>query len=543
MKNSAHESRPSLGGARLSTAALSALLGALIAVGGCHDASDRWEEPLEVSEAASVDGDLLYVHHTFEEVMRLSPEGGDDPNLAIDRVETGPRPGAHALSADESELYVVNRHEFEEDASLSVVDIEGESMAATTVELDSAYDRLSVDPEGDFLLLSFTGEAGDYIARNLNELGVLDLRDGLDEGDAAEFETLSSRARDIVFAPRFEMDGAEQRLAAALSPSEITIIDLLAERGTEDRLREVPLTFSEADRVQNPEEAFFVLPDEEGDPLRLYALTDTGEDITELTLKPGTERKFEITIDQLAAGNQPADMELLESEEAGSRLAVVDAEAAEFTLIDVDSGENATYELPMNAPAERVEPFEVSIDGETETRLLAWSTRTDLVAVIRPERIDIDEQSPTLGRSVEAIRLEDRPSHLQLAPDDADERAVARHGGYQGGLTVIDLRRNNAIPIQGATVNDVHFRQDRAYGTFRDEAYLGVIDLETGHPTPYRLPQTGRRIHVDDADDVIAVQHDDAGGTFTVLNAAEPTPDNARVFEDVFLYDLFEKEL
>ncbi len=529
---------------------LATLLATAAILAACgDDASDTWDEPLRVSEPIRTGGDMLFVNRTFEQVYRLQPQrSGDEIDLNVERLATGPNPGTHALSADGSQLFVVNQNTRDEDASLSVFDATAETFSAKTVGLDSAYDRLSVDPEGEFLLLSFTGDSGDFIARNLNELGIVDLRDDIADDETAEFETLSSRARGIVFAPKFELGGSEQRLAAALSPSEITIVDLLAD-DVDDRLREVPLTVSQAEQVRTPTEAVFDVTPSETMPntVSLYALTDTGQDITHITIQPsvreGESRKFDLSVNQLAAGQRPVDMELLDLGDQGKRLIAIDGNRPEFTLIDIQSGESSTFDLPMTAPAEDLLVYQTSDDGEPETRVLAWSSRSALVSVIRPESIAISDDAPTLGRSVEAIRLEAAPSNVELDESGAQERAIARHAGFDAGLTVLNLHTNRAVPIQGASPGDIFFGTSYAYGVFRGEPYFGVFDLQTGHPTPVRLPKEGESIHLDDDDELIVVQHGDPTGSFTLLNASTPNADNARVFEDVFLGDLFAQEL
>ncbi|QDG51967.1 hypothetical protein FIV42_14835 [Persicimonas caeni] len=525
------------------------LSAALLGACGDDDHSEEWDNSLRVGQPLRANGDLLFVNENLQQVVRLQPKrSGEEIDLEIDRASTGADPGARALSADESQLFVVNEELDEQGASLSVYDLSGESLSAQTVGLDSAYDRLSVDPEGEFLLLSFTGGGGNFVARNLNELGIVDLRDGIADDEEASFQTLSNRPRDIIFAPKFTLDGSEQRLAASLAESEVTIIDLLAEDEA-NRLREVPLTISQADQVRTPTQAIFDVTPEESMPntVSLYLLTDTGQDITHVAIQPSirqdANRKFDISVNQLAAGNNPARMKLLELDEQGSRIIAIDQNRPEFTMIDVQSGESSTFDLPMTAPAEDLLVYQTSVDGEPETRVLAWSSRSPLVSVIRPESIAISDDTPTLGRSVEAIRLKAAPSRVQLDEETNGERAIVHHAGLGAGFTVLNLRTNRAVPIQGASLGDIYFGQVYAYGVFRGEPYFGLFDLETGHPTAFELPKEGERIYLDGEDELLVVQHADRTGSFTLLNATNPIPENAKVFNDIFLENLFGQEL
>ena len=70
-----------------------------------------------------------------------------------------------------------------------------------------------------------------------------------------------------------------------------------------------------------------------------------------------------------------------------------------------------------------------------------------------------------------------------------------------------------------------------------------MFDLETGQPTVFELPEIGQQITVDTEDGLILVQHEARTGHFTVLDATEPTPENAIVVRDLFLYNIFDQEL
>lgn len=561
MKKAPGQARPVSASYSTAIAALlgCALLGsALVGCGDDNPPSAAWDESWTVSAPLVVNGDMFFVNETMEQVVRLRPtRNGEDIGLEVERARTGADPGVRSLSADESQLFVINEERGKQGATLSVFDLAQDKLEAKTVGLDSAYDRMSVDPAGEFLLLSFTGASGDFIARNLNELGIVDLRDGISGEERATFETLSKRARGIEFAPPFELDGQAQRLAVALSPSAVTIVDLLAEDAP-NRLREVPLTISEADQVKTPVQAIFDVtsensPEDDGMPksVSLYLLTDHGNDITRVTIQPSIRpesgRKFDLSVNQLAGGSNPVRMELLDLGEQGNRLIVVDGYSPRFTMIDVQTGESSTFDLPMTRAATELIVYKVLDESGAEavsrTRILAWSRESNLAAVIRPESIAIGDETPTLGRSVEALRLQATPSSVELDEASGATRAIVRYGGLGSGFTVLDLDANRAVPIQGASLGSIYFGESYAYGTFRGRPYMGVFDLSTGHPSTFELPYEGSNIYLDADDELIVVQHTDPSGTFTLLNALTPTKEHAKVYNNVFFKDLFSQEL
>jgi WD40 repeat protein len=536
---------------RARTALVLLVASTLLSLGaGCQsEFNETWNASLDIVGPFESNGDFIYVNRTLGEVLRVDgvKEEGK-PKIELDRIKTGSEPGSVKLSPDGQTLFVVNR----EDETLSVIDLGQDELSSTTLELNAAYEVLTLDPQGEFLLLSFSGVTQEgIIARNVNQIGIVDLTQS---ELSARFVTLASRARALIFADPFELGGEEQRLVAALSDSEVTLIDLLV--GSEDpenQLREIPLTISEADAIRTPTKAVFdVTPSEDlPDTINLYVLTQGDDDVTQISVQPSVREdalfKFNISVNQLAAGSRPTHMALLELPERGTRLLTTSGTSAQFTLVDVASGESSSFTLPMATAAEGIELYtatEAAGDElSQELRVLAWSSRSEVVAVIRPETIAISADQPTLGRSVQAIRLERAPVRVELDEAAARERAVVFHAGLTGGFTVLDLRDNRDIPIQGYSLSDITFDGQLAFGVFTGTENFGVFDLETGQPTVFELPEIGQQITVDTEDGLILVQHEVRTGHFTVLDATEPTPENAIVVRDLFLYNIFDQEL
>jgi hypothetical protein len=291
-----------------------------------------------------------------------------------------------------------------------------------------------------------------------------------------------------------------------------------------------------------------VTPSEQApNTVSLYLLTDTGSDVTQVAIQPSinqdSPRKFDLSVNQLAAGQQPGRMTLLELPQ-GDRLLTISETQTEFTIVDIESGESSTFDLPMTSPATQLLTYRTAVDGEPETRVLAYSPRSPLVSVIRPESIAVGSDTPTVGRSVVAVRLKAAPSRIEMDMTADTERAIAYHGGISSGFTVLNLRTNRAVPIQGAALGDVTFSGPFAYGVFRGTADFGIFDLSNGHPTDYPLPMEGQRIFVLEDQELILVDHGRREGAFTVFRGGEePSKDAARVFENVFLRDLLGQEL
>jgi hypothetical protein len=513
---------------------------ALLAAGiGCtEDESELWQQGFDIQGPYTGSTGFAYVDGKNEEVIMVSPSNADGLSIDVRRTPTGDSPGASYVSHDSNALYTLN----DESETLTITSFaEADSQE---IELGAAFDRLVVDPEGEFLITYFSGVANNQIiARNLNAVAIIDLRA---TPNTVTPLTLSSRPEGILFAPKFTVEAGGQRLAAVLSRSEVTVLDLLADN-PEDQLREVPLTISEADLERLPQQVLFdVTPSEQNpDVVSLYVRTTQSRDITQIEIAPGTgsARKFAVSVNQLAAGNSPGTMALVELPGKGTRLLVSDSAQARFTVIDVATSASATFDLPMGAPASQIVPYVTTVESDEgdvpEVRALAWNPSSSIVTIIRPEFIPLEGDQPALGRSVEPLRLSLAPSRIEFSEGDSD-RAIAFHSGVTSGFSILDLNKNNDIPIQGGSLNDLWFDGQNAFVIYTGLAALSVVGPE-GNPLNFEMPERAQKIFV--SENGILVQHNRQEGIFSVLDTVEPTPENQRYYSHVFLQDILQWEL
>ena len=425
--------------------------------------------------------------------------------------------------------------------TLSLFDLTSASLNRRDVDLESPYDRIITDPAGEYVLLGFDESNNqECVACNLSELGVVDLSGQLPE--TAEFVTLTNRATDVVFAEPFQLGGSEQRLAIAMAENQVTLIDLkaLAAGDMDNALREIPIAV-DASRSKRPIQVI-VEPDSNDDSVHLYLLTEPGSDIIDVSIQPnpssGDDQKFNIRINnQFAAGQQPTEMTLFESDRGGKKILAVDRGEPQFTLVDLSSGDRGTFPLPSNQPARNLLTYRV--DGENtdeggEVRVLAYSDSYRNATVIYPERISVGDQPALVGRNMKTLKLAKSPSRIEFASEGTSLKAIAYHrDGVGPGFSVLDLKDNTVVSIKGANLDSVIFSPTFAYGTFQGRANVGKFELETSHPSVFELPNPGRSLSLDTEDELLLVQHRDETGAFTVLDANEP--ETARVFYNVFI--------
>lgn len=508
-----------------------------LVIAGCgKEANPGWDQPLEPEGPVMMEHGLVYLDRAFDEIVVLRT--GSEAELTVERRPTGAEPEQMAVSADGESLYVINRG----DQTLSVFDIGEGSMGQSTVDVGNVYDRITVDPHGDFLLLSNSGEADDAVIQNVNEVGVVDLRSGVP--DEIDVVTLPVQADRLELMDPFQLEGQDQRVAVALATNRVTILDLY-ETQQRNRVRQAPLTASQVDEIE-PERVVFDPPTlARPNRASLFVLDSRGDDVTQIAmqLSQGGEqaRKFDLSINQLAAGNHPSDVALLELDGEGestvNRLLAFDAQQPRFTLVDVDSGESATFDLPMSSPVDGMKIYRVFVPGEegTEKRVLAYSHNDSLVAVIRPDQIAVGSETPTLGQAVQELRLQARPHRVIMGEGTEGERAVVLHAGGDDGLSLIDLDTNTNWWLRGHNPSDIVFDSTAAYAIFNNTAHMARIDLNTGGSRDFELPDRGRALHLSPDKESVLVRHDGASGRFTVLDRATLAPEDARLYEHVFL--------
>ena len=523
---------------------------ALVVTVGCLDDNDGihpgWDEPVTPEGPYEMEDAVVYFDRGFEQLMVVRTGLDDDgPELDVERHDTGIEPGEPAISEDGETLFLVNRGDLPGYETLSIFEIDEDDVERQDVDLPSFYDEITVDPEGDFVLLSNSGEDLTPVQPE-HELGIVDLRDGEPEFRRA---TLKTRARTPEFLPPFEMGGQEHRRAVVTGTNRVSIVDLEAETGdNEDRL--VRLTTTEADTVEPTDLLFYPPSENRPDFASLFVLDDRSDDVTQIAIQPSIDEsaKFplDLSLNQLAAGQQPRAIEVVELDDVGQRLLALDGLSAEFSLVDVTSAESATFELPMNSPATGMKSYEVTTEeGETRTRVLVYSTNSNLVAVIRPEMIAVGGDTPTLGESIAEIRLGASPSEIVI--DEESARAIVLHSGGDDGFSMIDLDRKRDVSWRGRNLSEVVFAGDAAYGIFGDSPHVARFDPVARTSRHFELPDQPRELFVGVSAETVLIQHPGDGGRFTAVGqeALETDRgglfDDARLFEQVYLNDVLDR--
>lgn len=537
-----------------STALAAAAVMALLVTGCEFEAHPGWDQPLAPEGPYEMEEAVVYLDRGFDEMVVVRSDVEDDqPQLDVQRHEIGANASDPALSADGQRLYVIDRGELPGDESLNIYEVDGDDVEHSQLELSGHfYDQITVDPEGEFLLLSYTGQQ-EAVAQPLNELGIVDLRGGEPEFRTATLGGI--RVEDPEFLPPFELgDGNRERLAVVTATNWLSIVDLNAE-GDQVPDRRIPLTTTETDEVI-PQNVVFQPPQPAGEAAAssthasLFVIDDSSDDITQVVIEPSLSddgHRFDPWVNQLAAGNQPRALEVIELEDVGQRLVVLDGQSPQFTMVDVASGESATFDLAMSQPAHEMIAYErVDEDGH-KPRILVYSPYSPLVEIIRPEVITVGGDSPSLGESVRQIRLEANPSEIIV--DDDTNRAVVMHDGGNDGFSLLNLDQKRDFAWLGANFSDVVFdqRTGTAFGLFDGSAHIAQLDPLAETTRTFSMPDVPERLFVAPGGDTVLVQHPGRGGRFTAIpdggfdQQRGGLFDEAVLFEQVFVRDLLDR--
>lgn len=522
-------------------AAVALMATALVGCGG--EVLEGWNQSLDPGQPVVLEQGMVYLDQDFDELIVLRPTLEDnEPMIHAHREATAAGATQMVASIDGKQLFVLN----DRARSLSIFDVGAEEVERVDLALDTNYDVINVDPYGDYLVLSNSGQrrAG-TIVQNLNEVAIVDLRS---QEPTVRFLSLVTRAQNLEFMPPFTLGGVDQRMVVALADSQITLIDLMAE-AVQDQQRRIPLTISQADQVRRPTQVVYDIHTSAGGTERvsLFVLNDRDNDISEIVIQPSIREdqitKFDLSVNQLAAGSRPGRIAMVETPQ-GRRLLALDSIQPRFTLVDVLSGESATFPLRQGTPVTEMIPYHVQVPGqdELEPRVLVYSPQSSLVSVIRPNAIALGTETPTTGQAVQDIRLTTAaPTRIVMDERSDSNRAIALHSGGNDGFTLLNLVTHTEAPIQGFPLTDVVFDGSQAFGIFGNTPHLVRIDLAGSYAREIALPFRARALHLSPDRQTLLVRHEGSSGRFTILPVAEPTAEKSRFFEHVFLRGLFDR--
>ena len=513
-------------------------------VAACGEVRDEFfDTELEITGPVAVSHRFVYLNHSAEELLFVSPEfSGSSLTYETRHVALGEDPLEFHTTDDGTLVLAINAGE----QTLSIVEVD--SMREHRFELPSDYDTVTIDPTGRFVIAHYrdatSGGAGDSVFRNQNEITIFDLNpDGL--GGAARLEqvdetviSLRSSPLGFDFAPTFEVDGIEHHILVVHAVSALALVDMTAEDeiNRQRRLFFVPEDSTARLLVQR---VLFTEDDTADDyDMKMFVLTTNAQDIFEVSILPPAvedDTDLALSINQFPAGRTPVEMAYFEDRQGDQKLLVLNGGSREIYVVDISTGN--TTELNIDWTVTHVLAYQLvdEVTGITENHALLYQPGSQTVVFADLETIEARGT-----RALSPLALSRAVQTIDMLPVPGTDKAIVVHTGATA-LTVLNLSRKFDIPLPGsATLANIAFSPvgDRIFTTVAELPVLASIELENGHPSQVDLPEPGGALAVMADPQVILVDHGTSDGRATLLSGVEPAVETSLSISGLFLEDL-----
>ena len=448
----------------------------LLLMGGCGERGDFHDRKLEPLPLITTGDALVSVVPQTRRVVRVRK--GEKP-LGIP-IAGGARKAAHLREELLAVLAGDQRHPV-----LQLVSVD--SGEVRTLELPGAYDTLAFSADSRFGVLTYStaGLGPDVVARNLNEVAVVDVEARAVTRLVLGTESLAPRS--VVFAPPRD---DRQHVAITLDRG-VVVLDAKAPGRAP---RRIPTRLSETQPEVAVQEALFS-PGGDVLFLRLAGMDDVfavelGGDGDELTA----------SVNFLAGGTGLSDIELPPASTPGLERSVLAVYSGSQEALVLDAqGMQDVPRLPLGAPLTGAHVLAdgraLFYDGKLRT-VVAWDVATGKNGTV------------LLGAGFDAVRF-----------SDALGAAVFRHPSVGTGgaaLSVVTVReedtrlrvRINPIPVSRTVQADaMDTARGRLYFVPRDQPILARLDVETLGIDQVTLDAPITALHYLPARDVLVAQH------------------------------------
>lgn len=505
---------------------------------GCPESAPLFDAPYQMLGPIAVGGRVAWIDQPRGLVHLVSPalEGdvrhdvvpiGHDPQVATtdtdgDRllVVTHGTPGGPGVAAEEQALWVID------------------ARTATTERWDvrSPFTAIGVHPDGRRLFLHFDQSVHQRseLVYNAHEIAVIDLEEppGPDNprlDTVRSFEQVPSR---VVFAPPVQISGEEIHFAAVLGADYVTLFDLDHADRTE---LSIPLTLDPTLDLVDPKEVVFHQPDPTVDPV-LYVAASGAEDVFAFTLRGVEEvtqggHHFVVAPNLYAVGAIPSDLEpvALESGDAllvttgSTQLWIIDTRSSQAVTVHLEAAASEVLPVP---PAEGVPP-----------ELLLWDPGSWVVQFALVEGLE-----DSVERQIDAIGLPGPVADVQLLPDGVSAAVI--HSDDERSVSILRLDERSASALTATAPLDRSVWSADGATLFVASGYdarLSVIDVADRHPEDLRLDEDPKGLLLVPGTRVLVVTHEAAEGLVTLIDAANPSRETARMLQGFLLEGLLDQ--
>ena len=392
------------------------LLPIALLIPACGDADPALDRPLDSQPALEVGGALLWVDSTRARLDVVATDGqtaraetlayADTPSLRIVTPDA-----KHALLLD-----IARRH-------LGIASAKD----VRTVALASPFSALAVAADSS-VVATWHGQnnVSDALV-NPAEVALIDLA-GTAPPRLATITGLSRQAIAAHVSPPLDVAGAPHRLVWLESPSMLGLADF-GPQGV--RTAVVPLTATD-NAAQVTPRASVARPVPGG--VGLYVIAQGVGDVLHLSIDLSGPA-IAVSIDQVAAGANPAALHVFEQASGGLRVLTVNAGSADLALLDPSTGTG--FRLDLEFSASQILPFQGE-DGKP--RAVLWQPN-----VARLWIADLDDLAKKKGKALHSVKSDQPIEDVQASGG----RLLLRHPSATAGLSIYNAATGQVTVFQG----------------------------------------------------------------------------------------------
>ena len=425
----------------------------------CGKRPDSWDEPVVVSHVSEMASTVVLVDSAIPRLAMITV--GRSGKLETAFRETGKNVSATAVSPDKNTLFVLARGSIPRSSSsdelpgLWVYDGIGKRNLKNRYTLDASLGGITVDPEGRYVIAHSNGDS-DAFVQNPNELAIIDISQPPSESNPT-LRTLRSYGgapERLTFTQSLDLPSGKKRLLVVETGQEITLLDL----DHPDR-SEITITLSSGAGASSLSPTGIAV--DNGDPSKTddtrIAVRTNQASLFLLSLRAVPEGKhssndYEVGVNMAVLSGVATSIAFVQTN-AGLRLASLIPSKKQASLLDLDTMNETTVDLPAAYGSMVLVPGVATAGGGTGDVALLWGGRSSAKGVALwslADSVDLPYLSiESLNGVADSIwGVEDVPN-----TDGLKKILVPSYSANSASLFMLDLQKRTAAPLFAASSN------------------------------------------------------------------------------------------
>ncbi|HKO94874.1 MAG TPA: hypothetical protein VJU61_27160 [Polyangiaceae bacterium] len=509
-------------------------LGLLLGTLACGGRDASWSEPLSDTETVGLRHAVVLGDDPLERVMVLKSDGVGQLQRTLlpvgqHRVKMLPDVSGEQLLVLSSGIQP--RLEADDELpSLSLLDTRGTPSVAARYPLSAPFSNLTLDPAGQWVVLS---GAAENLVTNPNQLVLIDLTDPDFEPFTKTIRSFGAAPVRFQFSTELDVPGGARRFLIVETLQDVTLVDL------EDLTRSevtIGLPRTPAGAAGKPLEVV-VHPglDDVPNDARLAIRLENDPNLVLVNFTPteSDDTQFNLTLNLVDVGAPPSALDFVATD-GGLRLAALVPGRLEAALVHPDTTRVEHLDLPQRFDRLRKVGSGAVPSGDSDVALL-WGQNQNSVAVWSLGRTDAQA-----FRSIDVLNLDARVAQVFDVPGDTYGRRKLLQAD-DSRFFVLDLERRQSFPMLSSGSLSLSVADDglRAWAFAVGSPRLAKIDLSTLEPTNLQIERPLAAVF-DIASSTgggrtLVALHGGGGRSATLLNALEPDSASTRFYPALLL--------